>query len=181
MQYIVRGPDGREYGPVDLPTLKEWIRQGRISHDSKVRNLNNGMLLMASNMPELDGCFVVANRMQAMANVASHPSASVQAANARAEYWEDYKFVLAMSVLGMLMSMAIGWFAIVFNIFAMKRAWEAAKDQKEMSGLAFTLALFAMLATIAIPFLEGYWLSSVFKNFMNDSSGSTKPHVRGNE
>lgn len=181
MQYIVRGPDGREYGPVDLPTLKEWIRQGRISHDSKVRNLGNGMLLMASNMPELDGCFGIANPMQAMAHANYPRAAAAQAAAARSEKWDDYKFVLAMSVLGMVMSLAVGWFALAFNIFAMKRAWDAAKEQKEMSGLAFSLALFAMLATIAIPFLVGYWLSNVFSDFLHNSSESTKPQVRGNE
>ena len=157
-QYTVKGPDGKDYGPVDLATLQEWVKQGRVTHDSKVRNMGNGMLLQASNMPELDGFFLATYPRQqaAMASGLIHAPN-----NQQADYWEDYKFVFAMSVLGLILSVAVGWFSVIFCIFGMVRAWNAAREQKPMSGLAFTIALFCMLGAIALPFLMGFWLKHV--------------------
>lgn len=155
-QYVVRGTDGREYGPVDLATLQEWVKQGRVSHDSKIRNLGNGMMLMASNMPELDGFFggLHAHQRAVMTSGMVYGSSQPQ----EAEYWEDYKFVLAMSVIGMVVSLAIGPLALIFSIMAIIRAWQAAREGKPMSGLAFGIAIACMLATVAVPFLLGFWL-----------------------
>ncbi|MBI1333819.1 MAG: hypothetical protein GC165_13175 [Armatimonadetes bacterium] len=171
-QYIVRSPDGREYGPVDLVTLQQWVQQGRVTHDTKVRNLGNGMLLMASNMPELDGHFAALYPRQHAAITSGMLYAGNQAPVA--DHWEDYKFVFIMSVLGLVLSLAIGWFSIVFCIVGMVRAWKAAKEQKPMSGLAFTIALFCMFGAIAIPFLMGFWIESVLKSFLHIGKASDK-------
>ncbi|MEI7984435.1 MAG: DUF4339 domain-containing protein [Armatimonadota bacterium] len=164
MQYIVRGANGKEYGPIDLSTLIEWVRQGRVSPDTKVRNVTNGMLLNATHMPELNGMFLANQAMQATV-ISSGYLNSRTMPNQQADHWEDYKFVITMSVLGMLLSLAIGYFAVIFNIFALKRAWEATRDQKPMAGLGFSLALLSMLAAIVIPFLMGYWLQNLISPF----------------
>jgi hypothetical protein len=169
MQYIVRVPNGKEYGPIDLPTLVEWVRQGRVSSDTKVRNLTNGMLLNATHMPELNGLFIANQAMQATV-ISSGYLNSRSSPNQQADHWEDYKFVITMSLLGMLLSMAIGYFAVIFNIFAMKRAWEAARDQKPMAGLGFSLALMSMLATITIPFIMGFWLQNIISPYAGQKS-----------
>ena len=161
MHYIIRDPGGREYGPVDLKTLIEWVRQGRVSPDTKIRNLTNGMMLMASTMPELDGMFQANHVKVASAFSGNYLYSNQSQQPAVGEHWEDYKFVILMSVLGLLSSMVVGWFAVIFNIFGMKRAWDASKEQKPMSGLAFSIALLSMLATLAIPFLMGYWLHNI--------------------
>jgi hypothetical protein len=160
MQYIVRGPNGKEYGPIDLPTLIEWVRQGRVSPDSKVRNLNNGMLLNATHMPELNGMFV-ANHAKQAAAINSGYLYGAKPQNQQSEHWEDYKFVIVMSVLGIFFSMLIGWFGLIFCAIGMKRAYESAKEQKPMAGLAFTISLLSMLAVIAVPLLMGYWLQNI--------------------
>ena len=162
MKYIIRGLNGKEYGPVDQPTLVEWVRQGRVSPDTKIRNLDNGMMLMASNMPELDGLFMINQARQATA-ISSGFLYMKPGANHQEDRWEDYKFVIMMCVLGILFSLILGWFALVFTILGLKRAWEASKEQKEMSGLAFGLAIMSLLATIALPFAVGFWLQRLIR------------------
>jgi len=55
-QYRVVGPDGKEFGPVDLPGLLQWIREGRVLKDSRIRK-NDGAALAAELMAELAGAF----------------------------------------------------------------------------------------------------------------------------
>jgi hypothetical protein len=34
LRYFVIAPDGSKYGPADIPTLRSWVAQGRISPDT---------------------------------------------------------------------------------------------------------------------------------------------------
>ena len=36
-RWFLRIPEGNEFGPVDRPTLDNWVREGRISHDCELR------------------------------------------------------------------------------------------------------------------------------------------------
>jgi len=38
MKYIVRGDDGKEYGPVDEETLRKWTEAGRVLPHTQIRN-----------------------------------------------------------------------------------------------------------------------------------------------
>jgi hypothetical protein len=160
MQYIVKGPNGKEYGPIELPTLIEWVRQGRVSPDSKVRNLTNGMLLSATHMPELNGMFAANQAKQAAAINSGYLYGGTQS-NTQADHWEDYKFVIMMSVLGIFFSLLIGWCGLIFCAIGMKRAYDAAREQKPMAGLGFSISLLSMLAVLVIPLLMGYWFQKV--------------------
>ena len=55
-QYRVVGPDGREYGPVDLPGLQQWIREGRVLKDTKLRK-NDGAPMSADLLAEVAPMF----------------------------------------------------------------------------------------------------------------------------
>jgi uncharacterized membrane protein len=55
-EYRVVGPDGKEYGPVDLPGLQQWIREGRVLKDTRVRK-NDGAVMSADLLPELTEIF----------------------------------------------------------------------------------------------------------------------------
>lgn len=50
MRYFVITPDGNRYGPVDLPGLQEWCRQGRILPDSPLQNELTGMVQPARDI-----------------------------------------------------------------------------------------------------------------------------------
>ncbi len=54
--YWIVGGDGKEYGPVPLATLAEWIRDRRAISSTRVRK-GSGPLMEASAYPELAGFF----------------------------------------------------------------------------------------------------------------------------
>ena len=51
-QYFVLAPDGREYGPVDLAGLLQWLREGRILKSTLIRK-NDTDPVPAETLPEL--------------------------------------------------------------------------------------------------------------------------------
>lgn len=44
MRYFVITPDGNRYGPVDMPGLQEWCRQGRVLPDSPLQHELTGLV-----------------------------------------------------------------------------------------------------------------------------------------
>ncbi len=48
------GGDGREYGPIPLNELKNWIREGRIGRETLIARSDVGVWLAASKFSELD-------------------------------------------------------------------------------------------------------------------------------
>lgn len=55
------GGDGREYGPVDLATLQQWTREGRVTPGMRVWNSRAGNWLLAEQIAELAPFFGVAS------------------------------------------------------------------------------------------------------------------------
>jgi hypothetical protein len=51
---------GKEYGPVDLETLREWKQEGRLIADNELRNAANASWVKASSVAELFGDLVAA-------------------------------------------------------------------------------------------------------------------------
>lgn len=61
MQYMVTGMDGKEYGPSDLATLKEWVAENRLAPHSMLRDFSSGQTFPASQVPGLFGPTSVSN------------------------------------------------------------------------------------------------------------------------
>jgi uncharacterized membrane protein len=55
-QYYVLAPDGREYGPVDLQGLLEWLNEGRVLKATLIRK-NDAAPAPAESFPELAAVF----------------------------------------------------------------------------------------------------------------------------
>lgn len=51
--YKIIGVDGKEYGPINLEQLREWIHQGRVSSQTFVRSETGGDWRPLSAWPEL--------------------------------------------------------------------------------------------------------------------------------
>jgi hypothetical protein len=58
-QYLVIGPDGKEFGPIDLAGLQQWIREGRVLKQTRVRK-NGGAAIAVESLPELAEVFAPA-------------------------------------------------------------------------------------------------------------------------
>jgi GYF domain 2 len=51
-QWIVRIQD-KEYGPADLETLREWVREGRLIRENEMREAGAGAWIRAGDVPKL--------------------------------------------------------------------------------------------------------------------------------
>jgi len=51
--FKIIGGDGREYGPIDLATLQQWTREGRLRADTRVWDSRNGAWQTAAQVAEL--------------------------------------------------------------------------------------------------------------------------------
>lgn len=54
MRYYVIGPDGSEFGPADIPTLNQWISEGRIERQTNLRSESSNDLIRAVALPALN-------------------------------------------------------------------------------------------------------------------------------
>ncbi len=55
--YKIIGPDGTEYGPVELDVISQWIREGRVLPTSSVIDPIYGTARPAIQIPELESVF----------------------------------------------------------------------------------------------------------------------------
>ena len=53
MRFFVIATDGKEYGPVDIPTLIVWIKEGRVRHDTELREEEGSVRIRAALVSEL--------------------------------------------------------------------------------------------------------------------------------
>lgn len=51
--YKIIGSDGKEYGPITLEQLKQWLAEGRLNHDSKVQVEGETAWRTLRDLPEL--------------------------------------------------------------------------------------------------------------------------------
>ena len=58
--YSVIGTDGQVYGPVDVETLGQWSKQGRLAQDSNLIDALDGRVIRAHEVRELQPFFFVA-------------------------------------------------------------------------------------------------------------------------
>jgi len=57
MGYYVIAPDGNRYGPADISTLQQWVREGRIVANTTLEDELTGTKIRASLLPELSHLF----------------------------------------------------------------------------------------------------------------------------
>jgi len=53
MGYMVLAHDGKEYGPADVATLKQWVADNRLEPSSRLRDFQTGQIVLASSVQEL--------------------------------------------------------------------------------------------------------------------------------
>ena len=60
MKFYVIWLDGRRFGPADVPTLNEWIKQNRLKSDTDLENADTGERVKARDVPGLSFASVAA-------------------------------------------------------------------------------------------------------------------------
>jgi hypothetical protein len=57
MGYYVIAQDGNRYGPADIATLQQWVREGRVAPNTTLEDEYTGTQIRASLLPELSHLF----------------------------------------------------------------------------------------------------------------------------
>ena len=166
MQYFVTGTDGNEYGPVDLPTLQEWVKDNRVVPSSKIRNVSNGMVLQASTMPEVSHLFPPAPvpSLGAVAPMAgyenrpsyAHPDMTAQMMrNYNDQGMKPFWITVGLSVATLAVGLTIGFLSVLVGSYAIQMGWKA-KEENQQGGLAaFIIAIVCTVIALMVRFVVG--------------------------
>jgi hypothetical protein len=107
LTYMVRGADGKEYGPVTLERLTAWIKEGRLTAQHEVKRSDMGHWTAATAFSELQPVFsslaasVVAPPRFAAAAAPVHAGAALQLrSGASWFYW-----IAGLSLVNSVMSL----------------------------------------------------------------------------
>ena len=118
--YKIIGADGKEYGPVTLEQLKNWLAQGRISAKTRVQVQGSSDWRAAGDVPELAGLFAATNALAAGSEPPLIPEAP-QAPKQR-KGMAIVSFVLGLCSFLLCLSVLTGIPAIILGHIARHRA-----------------------------------------------------------
>lgn len=117
--YTIIGIDGKEYGPVNLDQMRQWITQSRINSQTRVRADDASEWRTASEVPEIAALFPTTKGTTSptVPPVLSAPAATVQRKGLAV-----LSFVLGLSSFVLCLSAVTGIPAIIFGHIARSRA-----------------------------------------------------------
>lgn len=80
MTYFVYSQDGQKYGPADLPTLQQWIQDGRVTPQTMLEDTSTGFRAFAGHTAGLN--FTLAPHFASQPGPGTHnPYATAPSAN----------------------------------------------------------------------------------------------------
>jgi hypothetical protein len=166
MQYFVTGTDGNEYGPVDLATLQEWVKDNRVVPTSKIRNESNGMVLQASTMPEVSNLFPPAplpsmSTVAPMAGYEGRPSYAQPDMTAQMmrnyddQGWKPFLISFALSIATIAVGVTIGVLSILLGSYAIQTGWKAKEEDQQGGWAALIIAILCTVIGVGFRFFVG--------------------------
>ena len=132
--YKIIGTDGKEYGPVDLEQLRQWVSQGRINSQTRVQAGDNTQWRAASEIAEVAALFAPQSTIGApvVPPVLSSPAPSIQEKGLAI-----FSFVLGILSFVLCLSALTGIPAIIFGHIARSRA---TRSPARYGGIGFATA-----------------------------------------
>lgn len=150
--YKVRGSDQKEYGPVSLEELRQWIAEGRLVVTSQLQAEGETEWKAAASFPELGGLFG--------APPTFGPPSSPRAP---AEKPKTSGLAIASLVLGILGPCTAGITALVGLILGIIALIKIGKSERKLGGQGFAIAglVISGLAVLMLPILAGLLLPAL--------------------
>ena len=153
MQYMVVGADGKEYGPVDMPTLQQWAQENRLTPQSQLKDFATGQVMPASQVSGLFG--PVAG---AAPNTAQPPAPNPYAQNYQQPYQPVYNQraqsddmgiiwgVIFRSIAGVVFFFLLHGIGLIFAGYALFLASQAKSNGHSHGTLAIVISGIAFAA-----------------------------------
>lgn len=146
MEYMVEGADGKQYGPVNLEAMKDWVAQGRINPQTSVTEFSSGNKTAAGAVP---GLFPQAPPAAAVPSPFRSPmpvTAPVQmsANQGKAEFINS----IVRSGLALLSFFVIGGLGVIFGAYALFYAIQCNAKGNKYGVVAIVIASASLAAVL---------------------------------
>jgi prepilin-type processing-associated H-X9-DG protein len=123
--YKIIGSDGKEYGPVDAATLRQWLGQGRVNPSTQVKGASEPDWKPLASYPEFNAALPAA----------APPPAFLPSGSARTS-----RLAVTSLVLGVLGIFSCGGTALVGLILGIMGLNRIKKSQGQLSGSGLAIA-----------------------------------------
>lgn len=163
MQFTVHGSDGKEYGPVDFPTLKEWTQQDRVRKNTTITDHFANLTTEAKN---IEGLFPEDSSPLSFRDIQNEPPQQLQdpperrifpeidenaIRKAKANHY--FRWALIDSGLALVINLIPGGISFLIAIFAVYNGFQAIRldhQYKWIAGFASaSVFAFSLLKVIA--------------------------------
>ncbi len=169
MDYLVVGPDGQEYGPANLDTLKQWVTENRLGPQSMLKDFQTGQMVAASAVPGLFPAPVMAppgpggNPMSAGPAGApagqnwAQPPNYYQRGPAQGQAWAqrggdsgttDLLVSIAWAALAIVLFFALHGIGVIVGVYGVMRAFRAQQKGHRLGFVAIAISVVALVAVI---------------------------------
>jgi len=166
VRYFVISPDGMKYGPGDIPTLNQWVMEGRLLPSSTLEEETSGVRVQASTVTGLNFPVVAgappASGGPAYAGYYPRDPSTVAGPN------NGQSLLIGAYVVGVigLVTCCSGAFSLVAGIGAFALAYQAGRQGHPGAVWAKTLAAVVIIFAITVMALGG-----VLQSLMNGVGG----------
>jgi hypothetical protein len=162
MEYMVIGPDGAEYGPANVDTLRSWVGEGRLTSDSQLKNFATGQIMAANTVPGLFATMPPQAAPAAAAPYAHVPPPTGSAAYPRTtgngghfdsiESSGVFWGIVARCAAALVLFFVFHGIGMVFAVYAMVYAFQLKSAGSKYGVIALVLASIT-LAAVAIGWI----------------------------
>lgn len=147
--YKIIGADGREYGPISLEQLRQWISQGRVNGDTKVKADGDADWQPLKTLPALADIFA-----------GPPPVFSLPARQAKTSGWAIAS--LALGILGLFSCGLTALFGLVAGLVGMRKIKNSG-GQLNGSGLAIAGVVVSGVMILLLPLFAAMLLPALAK------------------
>lgn len=126
MRYFVIGANGELYGPADIPTLNQWIAEGRLTPTSMIQEEFGGARFAASMLTELNFN-------------ASYPRGA--AASGAEPGDQEFKIAWIMSIVGFLCCTYLTPVGLIYAIIAKRKGHSKATGAVVFSAIIVVISI----------------------------------------
>lgn len=159
MRYYVLAPTGERYGPADVPTLNQWVADGRVAPNARLMEELSGSVVAASSVPGLTFASTpipppspttYAPMSPPMPGAAYQPptnyprpgmayGAGLPADNGSKDLWAAFGMAVGAPLLGF-----ISFYGIFLAIAGVGASWRAYQKGQKLGILALVLNVLAI-------------------------------------
>lgn len=151
MDYLVRGSDGKDYGPVDLVTLRSWVNEGRVVQSTLITETPSNRQMEARLVPDLfPNMPPPAMNMSQPPSYESAPYARPMQQPNQGDYYNNagggaVTWAFIDSTLALVLAFVPGAFGGIVMVFGIINAFKAKSAGHKLANIAIGYSIFCAI------------------------------------